>query len=315
MRAITAIKRYLTPLGLLVVMALSLSGCIHLDRSVTLNSDGSGKYVLTLGINDQILSIGGDQTAQTMNDYGAQVKQKGGSYKEYDLEGYTYWAYTLPFSSISQLNQLLTQLPTTGTPTPGVTPTPTAPTGDTFSISEQSGFLSKTFHVTGHMSLKAPAGTDGTGGTGGLDDPQAQQLLKDMRDTFTLTMPGSITAHTGGSVNGNTIIYVVHYGEETNIDVIGGGADMALITPIAAGGGGVLLVILGLVAYLVWSGRAKRAVAPAAQAVPAAYGAYGAPAAAEAMAGQPASPIWASSSEAPTTIDAPVTPATPPQPE
>jgi hypothetical protein len=304
-RAITAIKRYLTPLGLLVVMALSLSGCIHLDRSVTLNGDGSGSYMLTLGINDQLLSAGGDQTAQTMNDYGAKIKAKGGSYKEYDLEGYTYWAYTLPFKNVSQLNQLLTQLPTTDASN-GATPTPTTHTGDTFTVSEQSGFLSNTFHVTGHISLKAPQGSSGSSGP---SDPQVQQLLKDMRDAFTLTMPGSITAHTGGSVNGNTITYAVHYGEETNIDVTGGGPDMSLIAPIAAGGAGVLLVILALVAYLIWRSRAKQPAAPVAQV------AYGAPASYGAMAGQPVSPIWASSPEAPTTPDLPPAPDAPTQPE
>lgn len=301
MRAVTAIKRYLAPLGLLVVMALSLSGCIHLDRSVTLNGDGSGSYVLTLGVNDQLLSAGGDQTAQTMNDYGAKVKAKGGSYKEYDLEGYTYWAYTLPFKNVSQLNQLLTQLPTTNTST-GAT---TTSTSDSFTVSEQSGFLSNTFHVTGHISLEAPQGSSGSSGP---PDPQVQQLLKGLRDTFTLTMPSSITAHTGGSVNGNTITYTVHYGEEANIDVTGGGPDMALITPIAAGGAGVLLVIVALVAYLIWRSRVKRPV-------PVAQAAYGAPASYGAMAGQPVSPIWASSPEAPTTPDLPPAPDAPTQPE
>ena len=302
MRVITAIKRYLTPLGLLAVMALSLSGCIHLDRNVTLNSDGSGSYTLSLGINDQLLSLS-DQTATTMNNFGAKVKQDGGSYKEYGLEGYTYWAYTWPFTSITRLNTLLTELPSSATSNSSA---PSTSSGDTISVTEQSGFLSNTFHVTGHISLKPASGS------GGSDNPQVQQYLKELRDTFTLTMPGSISAHTGGSVNGATITYAVHYGEETSIDVTGGGLDTAALTPIIAGGAGVLLVIAAVVGYVIWRSRAKRPAAAAAYGAPPSYGA---PAAYGAPGGQSVSPIWASTPEAPTTPDAQATPPTPPQPE
>lgn len=282
-----ALHRYLAPLGLLVVMALSLSACIHLDRNVSLNSDGSGSYVLTLGINDQLLSLAGDQTANQMDALGAQVKQEGGSYKEYDLEGYTYWAYTRPFSSITQLNSFLTQLPGSTGASAGAGAAATPSSADTITFTEQSGFLSKTFHVTGHLSLQTPAGTNATGGSGG---PDVSQYLKDLRDSFTVTMPGSISAHTGGVVNGNTVTYTIHYGEETNIDVTGGGLDMAAVTPVAAGGAGVLVVIAAIVGYLVWRNRAKAARSTMATAVAQAA---------------PVSPIWSSSPEAPTAPGAP----------
>lgn len=295
-----AVKRYLTPLGLMVVLALSLSGCIHLDRNVALNSDGTGTYVLTLGINDQLLSLAGDQTATQMDALGAKVKQEGGSYREYDLAGYTYWAYTRPFSSISQLNSFLTQMPgSTGAPTGGAANPSSA---DTVTFTEQSGFLSKTFHVTGHLSLQAPAGTTDGSGTGG---PDMSQYLKDLRDSFAVTMPGSISAHSGGVVNGNTITYTVHYGEQTDIDVTGGGLDMAVVTPIAAGGAGILVVIAAIVGYLIWRSRAKPAQ-------PVAHAAYGA---APVAPGAPASPIWAAPPDAPAapvaSADSPTAPIQP----
>ncbi|HEX9037780.1 MAG TPA: hypothetical protein VF808_12415 [Ktedonobacterales bacterium] len=247
-----ATSPFLAPLGILVVIALSLSGCVHVDRSVALNSDGSGTYVLTMGINDQLLSLSGDQVTTQMNNLGARVKQEGGSFREYDLEAYTYWSYKRPFSSVKQLNSLLTDLPQSSSATGG---SPSTSSTDTISFSEQSGFLSKTFHVTGHISLATLSGSTDSG-AGGTD---VSQYLKDMRDSFAVTMPGSISAHKGGVVNGNTVTYTVHYGEQTDIDVTGGGLDMSVVAPIAAGSAGALILAAAIIGYLIWRSRARSA--------------------------------------------------------
>ena len=57
-----AIKRHIASIGLLMVMALSLTGCIHLDRNVSLNGDGSGSYVMTIGLNTYLMGLSGEQT-------------------------------------------------------------------------------------------------------------------------------------------------------------------------------------------------------------------------------------------------------------
>ncbi len=259
----SAIRRNLASIGLLVIMALSLTGCIHLDRNVSLNNDGSGTYVLTIGFNDQLLSLAGDQTTAMMNNFGDQVKKAGGSYRQYDDSGYTYWAYTRPFKSITDLNNFLGQAPQASSSSAGASGSGVSSSGsDTITFSEQSGFLSNTFHVTGHISLNIPSSSTDTGGA------DVSQYLKDMRDSFAVTMPGSITSHKGGVVSGNTVTYTVHFGEETDIDVAGSALNTTTLIPIGTGGALLLLAVGG---FIIWIWR-RRSASPNQPVAQAAYG-------------------------------------------
>ncbi len=275
-----AIKRHLAAAGLLMVMALSLTGCVHLDRNVALNGDGSGSYVLTIGINDQLLSLSGGQTTTMMNNFGDQVKKDGGSYRQYDDAGYTYWAYTRPFKSVPDLNNFLQQMPSSGSSSTGASGSGNLPSSgaDTLSFTEQSGFLTNTFHVTGHISLNIQAGATSAGGV------DASPYLKDMRDSFAVTMPGSITSHKGGTVNGNTVTYTVHYGEETDIDVVGSGLNTGVLIPIGAG---VAIILLAIAGFIIWGRRSAGPNHPATQA---AYSGMGAQPTAQSWPTNPSMP-------------------------
>lgn len=249
------------------MLALTLTGCMHADRAVTLNSDGSGSYTLTIGFSEQLVSLASDQISSNMDSYGAKVKQQGGSYRHYDDTGYSYWAYTRPFKSVADLNKLIQEAPQTSdtsgaTGSLGAGSLPTSTGQDTFQFTQQSGFLSNTFHVTGHMSMVIPQPpTEPTG-------VDISQYLKDIRESFSVTMPGSITSHKGGVVSGNTVTYTVHYGEQADIDVVGGGLNTALLAPIGVGAGvALLLIIAGIV---IWRMRRRKpSQAPAPGAVPA----------------------------------------------
>ncbi|HEX8727631.1 MAG TPA: hypothetical protein VF739_03355 [Ktedonobacterales bacterium] len=239
-----SIKRFSASLTLLIALALSLAGCVHIDRAVTINSDGSGSYTLTVGFSEQLVSLASDQISNSMDSFGQKVKSQGGSYRHYDDTGYSYWAYTRPFKSIADLNQLVQEAPQTGD-TAGSSGSgsaiPTVGQTDTLNFTEQSGFLSNTFHVTGHMSMIFPqSATD----TGGID---VSSYLSDMRESFSVTMPGSITSHKGGSVSGDTVSYTIHYGQETDIDVIGGGFNPSHLLPIGVAFVVILLLIGGLI--------------------------------------------------------------------
>jgi hypothetical protein len=258
-------KQYGASLSLLLVMALTLTGCIHEDRSVKLNSDGSGSYTLTLGFLDDLLTAGGDSLSSPMDQYGAQVKQAGGSYRKYDDNSYTYWAYTEPFSDISKLNAYLASGPTTSDTSSASLPTTGISSADTVKFTEQSGMLTNTFHVTGHLSLAIPDGTD----TSGVD---LTQYLKDMRDSFAVTMPGWVTAHTGGTINGNTVSYSISGGQQADIDVTGVGLTTLGYAAIAVGAV-IILALIGLIVFLIV--RRSRPKTPKPEPVTAGVAAYG----------------------------------------
>lgn len=256
------VSRIAPALALGLILALALSGCVHEDRRVSLNGDGSGTYTLALGLSDQLLALGSDEIGASMDQAGAQIRQDGGSYSKHDDGNYTVWTFSRPFTKIADLNAMLRQPLTTGSVGTGSASAST----DTFTVSESPGFFANSFHVTGHMSMTSPNGQppDANNGT-------VAQMLKDMRESFAITMPGWISGHSGGTVSGNTISYTIHYGQQTSIDVSGGALTAAGIASIAGGILLLLIVIAGVVLLLVLR-RRSGGQAAAAISVPATVG-------------------------------------------
>src|SRR5262249_35328858 len=100
-------RRSLPLLCLLFILAFALTGCIHLERSVQLNSDGSGKFTASFGFADKLLGLAGNSFVSEMNACGDKIKAQGGSYERIDSGGYTAWSFHWPFTSIQRLNELL----------------------------------------------------------------------------------------------------------------------------------------------------------------------------------------------------------------
>lgn len=233
---------------ILLTCAVLLSSCFHFDRDMKLNSDGSGSYSLTIGISEAVVSLAGSAFTKSMDDSSTQVKQAGGDARHYDQDGYSVWVFTRPFKSISELNTLLQQNPSSSS---GSTP-PLSQPQDTLSITETPGFFVNSFHLTGHISLKNLGDTSSVGS--GID---VSSYLKDMRESVSITMPGWISSYAkGGTVRGNTITYTVHYNEEATIDVVGGGVNPPAIY-ITAGIG--LLVVLIISGVIFWRRRSRHA--------------------------------------------------------
>jgi hypothetical protein len=218
-------------LGLL--LALALAGCVHADRTVTLNSDGSGAYTYAIGISDQLMSLGGSPLVNSMNTFGEQIKQDGGSYSRYEDNGFNYWKYVRPFQSVSQLNTFLAESPQTGSSGGAAT----IDTRNTLKVAENAGFFSTTFHVTGRLDLSFPTA-----------DQSTRNLLKDARLSVAITLPNWVSEQHGGNLSGNTVTYAVNFGESANIDVTGGGFNLPHIALIA---GGVLLALTLFVAGMI----------------------------------------------------------------
>ncbi|MGZ3679111.1 MAG: hypothetical protein ACXWQ5_07580 [Ktedonobacterales bacterium] len=237
--------------------AVLLSGCFHLDQDMKLNGDGSGSYTLSLGLTEALVGLAGDTFTKSMDEHGQQVKQQGGDYRHFDQDGYSVWVFTRPFKSVSDLNALLHENPTTG---PGGSVS--VPAQDILAVTEAPGFFVNSFRVTGHISLKDLSDTSSAGS--GID---MSSYLKDARESVSITMPGWITSYEkGGEVHGNTVTYTAHYNEEATIDVVGGAVNPTAIY-IAAGIGLLALLLIGGVIF--WRrrqqhpGAAEPALVPA----------------------------------------------------
>src|SRR5260221_6307249 len=203
----SAWRRLLGLAGLLTLI-LVLAGCMHVDRTLHVNMDGSGVYTLTLGFREPnpVDPSGVPQNVITpMEGFGAYVKETGGSYRRYEDQGYAYWTFTRPFASVVEMDTLLQEDPRQydANRFPVLY-------RDSLHIARESRFLSPVFHVTGTISL--------------VDILNTAQNWRDSTETLGITMAGGIVSHTGGVREGNTVTYTIHYNESARIDVVGGTA-------------------------------------------------------------------------------------------
>jgi hypothetical protein len=225
---------------LCLLLALSLAACVQADRTVVLHSDGSGVYTFTVGISDQMVTLGGSALVTNMDDFGTRAQQSGGSYTRYDANGFRYWKYVRPFHSVGQLNTFLTESPQTGSSatSPGVSPSDPR---NILHVADDAGFFSTTFHVTGYLSLEIPNA-----------DQSTRDLLKNARLSVAVSMPNWVSAQRGGTLNGNTVSYAVSFGQSATIDVTGGGYNLPHIALVAGG------VLLALALFIVGIGLLRR---------------------------------------------------------
>lgn len=226
---------------LCLLLAFSLAACVQADRTVVLNSDGSGVYTFTVGLSDQLVNLGGSALSKGMDDFGTQAQQGGGSFSRYEANGFSYWKYVRPFHSVSQLNTMLPESPNTGSSN-GAPSTSTVNANDSLNVVDNAGFFSTTFHVTGSMSLVIPNA-----------DQSTRDLFKDARLSVAITMPNWVSEQHGGNLNGNTVTYAVAFGQSATIDVTGGGYNAPHIMLVT---GGVLLALalFAVGMFLLWRG-------------------------------------------------------------
>jgi hypothetical protein len=194
-------------LGILLLLVLILSGCMRVERSFTLNADGSGVYALTIGVR---YPKAGDptsipaQSVTALEAFGTRVQQQGGSYARTDDQGYASWTYTRPFRSVTQADEFLQEDPRQDDSSHTL-----VLYHDTLHVTTQTGALRPTtYHVAGTISL-----LDLTG--------NAAQYWSDATETLTITMANGVRAHRGGTQDGNSVTYKVAYNQSATVDVTG----------------------------------------------------------------------------------------------
>jgi hypothetical protein len=218
---------------LLIALLVALTGCVRIDRDIHVNDDGSGTYALTVGFNRDLATAYGPSLVNQMTEYGESVKAKGGTYGRSDDDTFTYWRFTRPFHTPTELNQALTNLPslTLGSST--------LSSQDQLTLTENSGPFVNEFRLAGTIALLPDGAINST----------TQDLFKDAHNTLVITMPGMITSHSGGTQAGNTITYTVGYTQTAEVNVASRAVNWQVVAPAGLVVGGLLaaLAILSLI--------------------------------------------------------------------
>lgn len=234
--------------GIVVILAVTLAGCVRVNRALVLNSDGSGVYTLTIGFREPRQ---GDPTSlppeisTAMEAFAAHVQQQGGTFLRYADQGYAYWTFIRSFSVIAQANALLQEDPRQydSNHTPVLY-------RDLLHIAREARLSATTYRVTGSISLSDPLGTSAS--------------WRDATESLAITMPNGVSAHLGGTLSGNTVTYTIGYNQSAEIDVSGNatagtGVGTSVFTALRFAAVGALLVLaVGLASLGGWLLRSPR---------------------------------------------------------
>jgi hypothetical protein len=233
--------------AILLIAIVTLSGCMHVDRTLLLYGDGTGSYTLTIGFREPTPnqpSSTPQNTVSTMEAFGARVQQTGGSYRRYEDQGYDYWTYTRPFTTVETANAFLQEDPREYDPAK-------SPVlyHDALHLALERGLFTTRLHLNGQISLvdltgKATNWTEST-------------------ETVTVTMPDGIASSQGGTRHGNSISYSIGYNQSANVDVVGDStlapsAVSPLLISMLALALAAVSVVLTVVGFRVLRGAAKQ---------------------------------------------------------
>jgi hypothetical protein len=210
------------------ILALSLAGCMRVQRALQINRDGSGAYTLTIGFREptpgNAASLNPSVTG-AMEAFAVHVEAKGGASRRFDDQGYAYWTFTRTFSTTKEGDAALQDDPRQfdANATPILF-------SDSLRLTSSSGpFGVTTFHVTGTISL--------------VDFLGNAQNWRDATESLTITMLGGISDHHGGIHDGDSITYTINYNQSATVDVTGG-APAPRVAPLA------LAALLGALALI-----------------------------------------------------------------
>ncbi len=201
-----ASSRFFPAVILAFILAVSLSGCMRVQRTLQVNRDGSGAYTLTIGFREPTpgnsASLNPSITT-AMNAFADHVEKTGGASRRFEDQDYAYWTFTRTFSSATAGDAMLQDDPRRFDP--NATP---ILFHDSLHLTSATSPFGTSFHVKGTISL--------------VDFVGNAQNWSDATESLTITMPGGISAHRGGAHDGDSITYTIHYNEAATVDVTGG---------------------------------------------------------------------------------------------
>lgn len=206
-----------------VVLAVTLTGCIKLHENLFLTPDNTVNGSITLGVSKQLLQISGTSKDDFLQQITASDSPlpEGVQFETKEFEDDTFVGQTYEFTGVP-----LSSFATTG--------------GELSIVREGDNF-----HVTGTLDL--------SGGDAGIDpnDPTTQQFLDTFDVQIAITFPGDVQSATG-TIDGNTVTWTPKFGDKLEIDAVGSAADNGKgASGPGSGSSSLLWIVLGLVALAV----------------------------------------------------------------
>ena len=206
----------------LCALAMLMTGCIKVDLNMELHGDNTVGGTMVFAVSRDLLALTGSSADDLLGQITASAGPlpSGVQFQESPYaddkfgRGKTYTFHDVPIDAFSQ----------------GTT------AGETISIKR----VGDTFQVNGDLDLTEAA-------TGPLQ-PGAAQLAKGMELRIAITFPGPVSGQSGGTITGNTVTWMLAFGEKTEIQATGsairqrrqraGDVDPARARDPAGGGGG-----------------------------------------------------------------------------
>lgn len=162
----------------LILMCCLLSGCIKMDNAVTLDSDGSGEFSLTVGILKDFLEQGGGFNESATEEF----QEEGFETKSYEDDKYRGFVITKKFNSVEEYNDIINKV----------------------SESDEDTYFFKDVKLenTGNSIVaKGIVSMEDSGLDSGSDDIMGQMILDSFDISFSVKPSGKVLSHNATDVS------------------------------------------------------------------------------------------------------------------
>ncbi|WP_160118429.1 DUF3153 domain-containing protein [Bacillus sp. V59.32b] len=162
-------KKHLGVLICLLTFVLVLTGCVKVDTSLKINSDGSSDLTLVYGIDKQIASFGGTDITNDLEDTKQEAEKEGFKAIDYNSERYIGLTLKKHFESFEDMKS----------------PSDEQQLFD-FKVKETKGFFTDTYKVDGVFDF---TGMTDDAESEEFDQQMVESMISQMELTFNLELP------------------------------------------------------------------------------------------------------------------------------
>lgn len=167
----------------LVLVCILLSGCLKMENAVTLNADGSGEFVLTVGVLkeaevDEMIDGASEQ----------YVGKEGYTVKPYEDDKYRGYVISKNFASPDEFNQII----------------------NNFGESDEDTYILKDVKMEdagGKIVIRGPVAAMEDSEADGMESAMAAMMVSTMDISFKVKPEGKVLNHNATSVENGTYIW------------------------------------------------------------------------------------------------------------